>query len=92
MNRQPRQFGGSDHALVRFLERAGGLDLEDLRARLAGSLAHAYERARSITSYDFVIKADGLVYVVRGETVTTVIADHPHASVDALRHEHPKSE
>lgn len=68
-------FGVSDHALLRFLERAGGLGIEDLRARLAGSLARAHEAAESIGASDYVIKADGLLYVVKGDTVVTVLEE-----------------
>lgn len=66
-------IGISDHALLRFLERAGGLDIEELRARLASSLARAHLAARSLGGSDYLIRSDGLVYVVRGETVTTVL-------------------
>lgn len=31
----------SDHALLRFIERAGGLDVESVRAALQGSLKRA---------------------------------------------------
>jgi len=67
--------GVSDHALLRFLERAGGLDVEELRARLANSLARAHRAALTLDAVNYVIKADGLVYVVRGETVTTVLEE-----------------
>lgn len=63
----------SDHALLRFLERAGGLDIEELRARLQNSLARAHTAARSVSGADYLIKADGMIYVVRGTTVTTVL-------------------
>jgi len=79
-------FRISDHALVRFLERAGGLDVEELRARLANSLARAHHAANSVDANDYLIKADGLVYVVRrapeGHAVTTIYEDealHPGA-------------
>lgn len=63
----------SDHALVRFLERAGGMDVEGLRETLAASLERAYTSARSIGDGDFLIQADSLTYVVRGEAVVTVL-------------------
>lgn len=65
----------SDHALLRFLERAGGMPIEELRAALESSLARAHSAARSVTQSDYLIKADGLLYVVRGELVTTVVED-----------------
>lgn len=68
-------IGISDHALLRFLERAGGLDIEELRARLTNSLHRAHAAARSLGDSDYLIRSDGLLYVVRGETVTTVVDD-----------------
>jgi hypothetical protein len=72
---QPVSIGVSDHALLRFLERAAGLDIEGLRLTLTASLARAHSAARSLSDSDYLIKADGLIYVVRGETVTTVLPD-----------------
>lgn len=68
-------IGVSDHALLRFLERAGGLDIEELRTRLTNSLARAHAAARSLGSSDYLIRSDGMLYVVRGETVTTIVDD-----------------
>jgi len=75
----------SDHALVRFLERAGGLDIEALRASLADSLARAHDAANDIGGGDYLISADGLAYVVRSGTVTTVLPEgSPGAQARAL--------
>lgn len=63
----------SDHALVRFLDRAAGLDVEQLRAHLQASLERAHDAAVSIGGGDHLILADGLVYVVRSHVVTTVL-------------------
>lgn len=68
-------LGISDRALLRFLERAGGLDVEGLRSCLESSLARAHAAARSLGDSDYLIRSDGLVYVVRGQTVTTVADD-----------------
>ena len=88
MSARGEQIGVSDHALLRLFERAAGLDIEQLRARLSNSLARAHDAARSITESDYLIKADGLLYVVRGNTCVTVLADdHDFASADALRHD-----
>jgi len=65
----------SDHALLRFLERAGGLDVEAMRASIAMSLARAVDRAQALGSVEFVVIADGLKYVVRLGTVVTVLHD-----------------
>jgi hypothetical protein len=63
----------TDHALVRFLERAGGLDVEALRRAIAASLARAEQAASSIGAHEYVITAEGHSYVVKGGQVVTVI-------------------
>jgi hypothetical protein len=65
----------SDHALVRFLERAGGLDVEAVRAALAASLDRAAALADAIGADRYTVKAGGLVYrVVDGVLVTVTRA------------------
>ncbi len=62
----------SDRCLLRFLERAGGLDVETIRTLLARSLERAAAAAERIGGGDYTVKADGLVYiVVDGRVVTT---------------------
>ncbi len=63
----------SDHALVRFLDRAGGLDVEGVRAHLADSLGRSFDAARRIGVAHYTIHADGLIYVVRNGVVVTVL-------------------
>lgn len=63
----------SDHALLRFIERAGGLDIEVLRAELARSLARATTSAALIGTRDFTVRADGLTYVIRNGIVVTIL-------------------
>lgn len=65
----------SDHALLRFLERAGGYDPEPLRKILAGSLARAATSAKTVGLKRYSILADGLCYVVVDDTVVTITAD-----------------
>lgn len=67
--------GISDHALLRFMERGAGIEVEALRAHLAASLARAHRAARSLSDSDYLIKADWLTFVVRGDVVTTVLND-----------------
>jgi hypothetical protein len=62
----------SDHALVRFLERAGGLDVEAVRLALADSLARAASAAEQLDARRYTIQADGLRYVVADGVVITV--------------------
>ncbi|MFV0642939.1 MAG: hypothetical protein ACK5NN_00310 [Sphingomonadaceae bacterium] len=65
----------SDHALLRFIERGLGHEIEVLRAALETALNRAHGAARSIGDSDYLVKIDGLTFVVRGETVTTVLHD-----------------
>ena len=69
----------SDHALLRFLERAGGLDAEALRASIAAGLERGFRAAKRIGLKDgeVHIRADGLVYVIRDDTVVTIRPDGP---------------
>lgn len=70
----------SDHALLRFLERAGGLDVAAARTALAASLDRAAEAAQAIGAQRYTIKADGLVYrVVDGKLITVTRAREPRA-------------
>lgn len=70
----------SDYALLRFLERVGGMDVEGVREQIAGSLQRAHDAARSLGGGDHLIVADGHSYVVRGTTVTTVVRTGSAAS------------
>lgn len=63
----------SDHALVRFMERAGGLDADALRLALATSLARATSAATEIKARRYTIIVDGLRYVVEDDTLVTVL-------------------
>lgn len=65
----------SDHALLRLLVKGSGLDLEGLREAMAESLERAHTAARSVSTSDYLVRADGLLFVVRGETVVTVVDD-----------------
>lgn len=62
----------SDHALVRFLERAGGVDFEPFRLALAQGLARGLGAARAMGAGEVHIVMDGLVYVVRDGMLVTV--------------------
>lgn len=63
-----------DHALLRFLERVGGLDVEDMRRRLAESLDRAAGAAEQLGAREMTIAADGFHYVVVKGTVVTVLS------------------
>lgn len=63
----------SDHALIRFLERAGGFDVEQLRLSIGHSLTRAMLVCDKIGTSDAVITVDGLRYVVTNGVVVTVL-------------------
>lgn len=66
----------SDHALLRFVERTGLVDLEPLRLLLAASLARAMAAAEALDEREVRIVADGLIYVVRDRVLVTVMPDN----------------
>ncbi|MBY6244086.1 hypothetical protein [Methylosinus sp. Sm6] len=70
------RIGVSDHALVRFLERAGGFDVEALHASMEASLARAAAVAGALEQSRYTIKCDGLIYVVEHGVVITIVGDH----------------
>lgn len=57
----------SDHALVRYLERVHGIDMDVLRRRLLTD-----QRARMILRGAKKIKADGFDMIVENNTVVTI--------------------
>ena len=76
----------SDHALLRFLQRAG-MDVEAVRASLSEQLATAHGALAKMGGGQALIVIDGLTYVVRDGVVTTVLpTSDPADSACALRH------
>ena len=63
----------TDHAMLRFLERGGGIDVEALRSAIEMSLKRAHHAARAVSDSDYLVRVDGMTFVVRGENVTTVM-------------------
>jgi hypothetical protein len=77
----------SDHALVRFLERGAGLQVETLRAELAASLERARAVAADIDAHDFNVIVGGLRFIVMNGVLVTVVevnkvASRPTASLN----------
>lgn len=62
----------SDHALLRFMERVGGLDVETLRGAVATSISRATAVADHLGAREYTIVVDGFAYIVRNGTVATV--------------------
>lgn len=72
----------TDHALVRWLERSGAMDVAAMRSWLEASLERAAEAANRITTGQYLILADGMVFVCRDGVVVTVLEEdgrHSHA-------------
>lgn len=76
--RQAGMIPVSDHALIRFLERVGGMDVESIRMSMQMGLSRAATVARGMGDANFVIKIDGNQYVVRDDIVTTVLPGTKH--------------
>lgn len=72
----------SDRALLCFLQRAGGMDIEGVRAAMSASLARCHEAAKRLGGGGHLIVSGGMTYVVRGEVVATVV-HRRDAGVDA---------
>lgn len=79
----------SDHALIRWLERTGALDVEALREMLARSLDRASSAAAKTGARQYLILADGLVYLVKNDSLVTVMVDESlNAHAKALSQGH----
>lgn len=65
MKRRAGSISINDHALLRFIERAGGFDVEGLRAAIETSLSRAALAAQRAGGVDYKIAVDGMIYVVR---------------------------
>lgn len=65
----------SDTALLRFLERAGGLAVEQLRLTLQASLDRAGTAAAVLEASEYLIVVDDLTFVVRDGTVVTILPE-----------------
>lgn len=81
----------SDHALLRFLDRAAGFDVEGLRSALEMSLDRAHAAAAELGVLNYAIRVEGNTYIVRGTTVTTVIADAKLSSRARFQAHAPRS-
>lgn len=64
----------TDHAVLCYLERVHGLEIEDLRAELSRKATRAYAAAESIGGGEYTIKVDGLRMKVRSDHVVTIVA------------------
>jgi hypothetical protein len=79
----------TDHALLRWLERTGALDVEQLRGLLSQSLDRAHVAGATLGVHQFLILADDLIYLVRGGKLITVLKDSSlHEHVKVLSRDH----
>lgn len=62
----------SDHALVRFLDRVGGLDVEAVRLMMSIGLERAMAAAELLGETNRRVQADGMVYVITNGRCVTV--------------------
>ena len=74
----------SDHALLRFLERGLGIDVEGIREGLLEAATPAHDAVASIGGGDHLIRIDGLVLLVRDSTLITVVSRCSRAGEAAL--------
>lgn len=75
-------IGVTDHALVRWLERTGAMDVEALRGMLEATLERAAQAALHLEASKFLILADGMVFLVeQGKVITVVEDDGRHANL-----------
>lgn len=61
----------SDHALIRYLERVHGVDMETLRRRIGRHVDRNLIDCLPTPSH---VNVDGVQFCLRGKTITTVLA------------------
>ena len=66
----------TDHAVLRHLERVGGVDIETLRTAIAASLDRAATTADAIGEDTYDICQGGFRYRIVGRSLVTVLYDH----------------
>lgn len=64
----------TDHAMLRYLERVQGIDIEELRNSLSQKATRAYAAAESIGGGEYAIKVDGFRMRVQSDHVVTIVA------------------
>jgi predicted butyrate kinase (DUF1464 family) len=67
----------TDHAILRFLERVHGLELEKLRAELRGKAERAMVAAQSIGGGQYTILVDGVKFRCVNDRIVTVVTGDP---------------
>lgn len=63
----------TDHALLRYVERVHGVDLEELRRRLREQIARSADVAAALGQRRYTIRAEGWDYlVIDGHCITVL--------------------
>lgn len=65
----------SNHAMLRWLERSGVVDIEAMRTALSAALDRAVAASAAIGGGECLILSNGLVYVIRDNVLITVVPD-----------------
>lgn len=63
----------TDHAMLRYLERVHGLDIEGMRTELQLRFGRAHLAMTGMGGGTYSIRHEGHQFVVRGDKVTTVL-------------------
>jgi hypothetical protein len=80
MTKKPR-LRVSDHAIVRYLERVGGFDIDGLRAQIAARLQAAADAGASS------IRVDDHLFILGDDLTGPVVVTVLEKSVDAEGHD-----
>lgn len=75
----------SDHAVLRYLQRQSGLDVEAVRAEIAALVARGVAAGTSLDAGGFTVLAGGLRFVVKNEVIVTTLRCDQPVTPEALR-------
>lgn len=81
----------TDHALLRWLERAGLVDVEALRSAIEARLERGHAAAAELGADRYTIVAHGFVYTVHHSHVTTVMTDKGSGTRSRNSHFQPRA-
>jgi|GEM_PF-3762362 len=87
-NRKAAALHVSDHAVFRWLQRSGAVDVEQVRAMLANALDRAFQVGAAMEVEDFIVLSGGMVFLIRDAVVVTVHEEdsrHGHARLLARK-------
>ncbi|QBF31519.1 hypothetical protein [Thalassococcus sp. S3] len=83
---KPSRFRITDHAVIRYLERVEGMDLDAVRAKISAAVALAEDHPAACG-----VVSDGFTYKLKGDAVTTVMPlNSPDLRTGKQRRERPE--